>query len=135
MCFLWFHVLTHEVFSFPILQWRVYTYENNLFYFFLHFWIKHFKGKRNINILVQGLSQNLQPIKNGKKSETGYSFQRKKTCFVLSAGNTKKKWKTCLASLRPLYKGVTTSRYLVCQTMIKVTCWCKLLMKAQSPLD
>ena len=28
--------------------------------------------------------------KNGKKNGNGYSFQRKKRCFVMSVGNTKK---------------------------------------------
>ena len=37
--------------------------------------------------------------------------------------------KTEKDALRPLYMGVKTSRYLVCQTMTKVRCWCKLLMK------
>ena len=82
-------------------------------------------------ILVQSLCRNLKQMKNGKKNGTGYSFQRNKRCFALSAGNTKKKkkWKRCLASLRPLYQGVATSRHLVYQTMIKVRCRCKLLTK------
>ena len=63
-------------------------------------------------IIVQGLYRL-------KQNETGHSFQRKKTCFVLSSENTKKDWKSWLASLKPLYKGVTTLRHLVCQTMIR----------------
>ena len=42
-------------------------------------------------ILVQSLCRNLKQIKNGEKNGTGYSFQRNKRCFALSAGNTKKK--------------------------------------------
>ena len=34
-----------------------------------------------------------------------------------------------MASLRHLYKGVTTSRHLPRQTMMKVRCTCELLMK------
>ena len=41
----------------------------------------------------------------------------------------KKNCQRCLASLRPLYNGVTTSRHLLCQTMIKVRCRYKLLTK------
>ena len=70
-------------------------------------------------IIVQGLCRDLKRIKNGKKNETGYSLQRKKRCFVLSVGNTNKDWKRWLASLKSLYKGVTTSRSLVRQTMIR----------------
>ena len=50
-----------------------------------------FKNKTHIMILVQSLRRNLKQIKNGKKNGTGYSFQRNKSCFALSAGNTKKK--------------------------------------------
>ena len=73
-----------------------------------------FKDKTHILILVQGHCRNLKQIKNGKKNGIGYSFRRKKRF---------------LASPRPLYKGVATLRHLVCETMIKERCRCKLLKK------
>ena len=127
MCFSWF--LCCVLFQFYVTEFI--PMKIIIFTFCFTFLNKRtFKNKTHIMILVQSLRRNLKQIKNGKKNGTGYSFQRNKSCFALSAGNTKKKWKRCLASLRPFYQGVTTSRHLVCQTMIKVRCRCKLLTKA-----
>ena len=70
-----------------------------------------FRDKTHRKILVQGLCWNLEQIKYGKKDRTGNSFWEKKDilCYLQE---TPRKW--CLASLRSLYKGVTTSRHLVC---------------------
>ena len=60
----------------------------NFTFFFTFLNKTTFKDKIHM-ILVQGLCRNPKQIKNGKKG-TGHSFQRKKRCFVLSAGNIKK---------------------------------------------
>ena len=60
----------------------------NFTFFFTFLSKTTFKDKIHM-ILVQGLCRNPKQIKNAKKG-TGYSFQRKKICFVVSAGNTKK---------------------------------------------
>ena len=91
----------------------------SLFLFYIFKCQTTFKDKMHITFIVQGLCRNLKRIKNGKKNETGYSFQRKKRYFVLSVGNTNKGWRRWLASLILLYKEATTSRHLVCQTMIR----------------
>ena len=62
----------------------------SLFLFYIFKCQTTFKDKMHITFIVQGLCRNLKRIKNGKKNETGYSFQRKKRYFVLSVGNTNK---------------------------------------------
>ena len=94
-------------------------------FFFIFLNKTMFKDKTHM-ILVQGLCWNLKQIKNGKKRNwLQFSEKEKMICVVF----TKKNWKKCLASLWPLHKGVATSRPLVCQTMIKIRCRCKLLTK------
>ena len=102
------------------------------FYFlYSHFLNKTmFKDKTYIMSSSTRSLQKPKTIKNGKKNGIGYSFARKKRCSRLSARNTKKNWKRCLASLRYLYKGMTISRHLLCKTIIKVRCTCKLLINA-----
>ena len=49
-----------------------------------------FEDKNKRHDLVHGLPKHKTILKNEKKNGTGYSFQKKKRCFLLSAGNTQK---------------------------------------------
>ena len=98
---IYFHVL---LFMIHLQSYQILIHEGKslVLLSFLNFLIKRrSKIKTNIMILVQGLPKHKTILKNEKKNGTGYSFQKKKRCFLLSAGNTQKNWKRFLAFLRP----------------------------------
>lgn len=126
---IYFHVL---LFMIHLQSYQILIHEGKslVLLSFLNFLIKRrLKIKTNIMILVQGLPKHKTILKNEKKNGTGYSFQKKEKMFSVVCRKHPEKLKKIPGFSETFYKGVTTSRHLVCQTMIKVRYRCKLLTK------
>ena len=121
-----YHVLIHEVCLF---FFQLYNGEfipmKIVSLSFLDFWIKR---RSKIKHTSWPFCRNLNQLKNGKKNRTGYSFQRKKRCFVLSEGNTQKNFKNTSGFTEAFIQGSDNFKTSALSHHDK-SCRCKLLTK------
>ena len=95
----------------------------SLTFFFIFLNKTMFKNKTHIMI---SSSRSLpKTIKKWKEKWNWLQFSEEENMFCVACRKTVKNYERCLASM----KGVTISRHLLCQTVIKVRCRCKLLTK------